>query len=137
MTKKREKPVYAFIRQGNTLRPELDLDLRALDGVANGQRVKVEVKEFRNAGRNRAYWKMLSDVVSATDCAISPERLHEVLKLELGIVDLVRLPNGMTVALPGSIAFEKMDEAEFVAFFKRAQEWLAATYGYVDERAAA
>jgi hypothetical protein len=80
---------------------------------------------------------MLSDVVSATDCAITPERLHEVLKLELGIVDLIRLPNGMTVALPGSIAFEKMDEDEFVAFFKRAEEWLASTYGYVNERAAA
>ena len=134
MTKKREKPVYAFIRQGNTLRPELDMDLRALDGVANGQRVKVEIKEFRNVGRHRAYWAMLSDVVSATDCAISPERLHEVLKLELGIVDLIRLPNGMTVALPGSIAFEKMAEPEFVAFFKRAEEWLASTYGYVNER---
>jgi len=137
MATKREKAVYAFVRRGNTLVPELDMDLRALDGVANGQRVRIEVKEFRNVPRHRAYWAMLSDVVSATECAITPERLHEVLKLELGIVELVRLPNGMTVALPGSIAFDKMDETEFVAFFKRAEQWLASTYGFVNERDAA
>lgn len=134
MAKKPEKPVYAFIRKGNALYPELDFDARALDGIANGQRVRIEVKEFRNAARARAYWAMLGDVIDATGCNLSPERLHEVVKLETGCIELVQLPNGMKVALPGSIAFDKMQEAEFVAFFNAAEEWLAATYGYVNER---
>lgn len=137
MAKKQEKPVYAFIRRGNYLVPEMEYDLHALDAITQGQRVKLEIKEWRNLDRHRAYWATLHDVIDATDCALSPERLHEVLKLETGVVDLIRLPNGMTVAIPGSISFDKMNEDEFVAFFKRAEEWLAATYGYVNERAAA
>lgn len=137
MAKKPEKPVYAFIRRGNYLVPELEYDTHALDGIAQGQRVNLAIKEWRNLDRHRAYWATLHDVIDATDCALSPERLHEVLKLETGVVDLIRLPNGMTVAIPGSISFDKMAEDEFVTFFKRAEEWLAATYGYVNERAAA
>lgn len=131
MAKKPEKPVYAFIRRGNYLVPELDMDLRALDGIAQGQKVKVEIKEFRNIGRHRAYWGMLHDVIEATDCALSSERLHDLVKLETGLIDLVALPSGMKVALPGSIAFDKISEDEFVAFFRRAEEWLSSTYGYV------
>src|SRR5690606_12990139 len=111
MAAKKEKPVYAFCRRGNALHPELEMDLRALDGVAQGQRVKVEIKEFRSLPRLRAYWAMLHEVVAATECAASAERLHEAMKLELGIVDLVKVKN-MTVAIPGSIAFDRMTEAE-------------------------
>lgn len=134
MAKKPEKPVYSFVRKGNFLVPELDYDLRALDGVTNGQRVRVEIKEFRNASRARAYWAMLHDVVTATGAQLSAERLHEVLKIETGIVELIRLPTGMTVAIPGSIAFDRMSEPEFVAFFQAAEEWLARVYGFVSER---
>lgn len=137
MSRKKEEPIYAFIRSGNALYPEMDMDVRALDGIANGQRVRVVVKEFRNAARARAYWAMLHDVVEATGSVLTAERLHEVLKLENGVVDTVRLPNGITVAIPGSIAFDKMSEAEFVSFFAKAQEWLARTYGYVPEEKAA
>lgn len=137
MARKTEKAVYAFRRRGNVLTPDMDMDLRALDGVANGQLVRVEVKEFRNVARHRAYWAMLHEMVASTECALSPERLHEVIKLETGVVDLIRLPNGMTVAIPGSISFDKMGEDEFVAFFEAAQRWMATTYGYVSERAAA
>ncbi len=117
--------------------PEMDMDIRALDGISQGQRVRIEIKEFRNVGRHRAYWAMLHDVIDATDCALTPERLHNVLKLETGVVDLIGLPNGMKVAIPGSISFDKMDEAEFVAFFATAERWLADTYGFVNERNAA
>lgn len=136
MAKRPEKPTFAFIRRGNALIPELDFDTRALDGISQGQRVRIEVKEFRNSGRNRAYWKMLQEVIDATDCALSSERLHEVLKLENGVIELVRLPTGMTVAIPGSISFDNMAEDEFVAFFRKAETWLAETYGYVREMAA-
>ncbi|MDS1138612.1 hypothetical protein [Nitratireductor indicus] len=129
---KRERPAYAFIRRGNSLVPEMDFDARALDGVANGQRVKVDVSEFRSAPRLRAYWAMLHDVVTATECAPSAERLHEAMKLELGIVDHVQV-KGFKVAVPASIAFDRMTESEMVEYFNLAQRWLAETYGYVPE----
>lgn len=137
VARKPERAVYAFRRKGNALLPDMEFDLRALDGVADGELVRIEVKQFRNVARHRGYWAMLADVVAATECALTPERLHDVLKLETGVVDVVRLPNGMKVMLPGSISFEKMTEAEFIAFFQRAEQWLAETYGYVNERQAA
>lgn len=133
MAKKPETPVYAFIRRGDALVPEMDFDCRALDGIANGQRVRVEIKEFRSLPRLRAYWAMLNEVVKATECAPSAEKLHEAMKLELGIVDLVKVGK-MTVAIPGSIAFHKMTEAEMVEYFQIAERWLAQTYGWVPER---
>jgi hypothetical protein len=136
MAKKKDAPVYSFIRKGSALVPEMEFDARALEGISQGQRVRLDIKEFRNAGRNRAYWAMLHEVVAATEAALTPEKLHEVIKLETGHVDLVRLPTGMTVALPGSIAFDKITEPEFVAFFQAAERWLAQNYGYQREEAA-
>lgn len=136
MAKRPEKPAYAFQRVNNSLVPEMSFDLAALDGIAQGERVRIEIRQWRNSGRNRAYWSMLTEVVSGCGLKLTPEKLHEVLKLENGVVELVRLPTGMTVAIPGSIAFEKMTEAEFVDFFRKAEEWLAEVYGYVRQEAA-
>lgn len=134
MAKKPEKPVYSFVRKGNVLVPEMEYDLRALDGVANGQRVRVDIKEWRNLDRLKAYWSLLHEAVQATGRSIAAEKLHEVIKLETGLVDLIRLPNGMTVAIPASIALDKMSEPEFVAYFQSAEEWLARVYGFASER---
>lgn len=139
MTKpaRKDRPVYAFCRRGNALIPDMSFDLRALDGVANGQRVRIEIREWRNLDRLKAYWSLLHEAIEATGAAITPEKLHEVIKLETGHVELVRLPNGMTVAIPASIALDKMTEPEMVAFFQAAEEWLARVYGFVSEREAA
>ncbi|TRD03828.1 hypothetical protein FJV76_14430 [Mesorhizobium sp. WSM4303] len=134
MAKKSEKPVYSFIRKGNGLFPEMAYDLRALDGVANGQRVRLDIREWRNLDRLKAYWSLLHDAVEATGKTLSAEKLHEVIKLETGLVDLIRLPNGMTVAIPASVALDKMSEPEFIAYFQSAEEWLARVYGFVSER---
>lgn len=138
MAKRPDKPVYAFVRKGNALYPAMEMDAHALDGVAQGQSVRIEVKEWRNVSRLRAYWAMLHDVVAATGAnRLTAERLHEVLKLHNGCVDVVMLPNGQPVAIPSSIALDKMSEPEFVAFFAKAEEWLGQVYGYVSERKAA
>lgn len=135
MAKKPEKPVYSFIRKGNALVPELDYDCRALDGIAQGQRVRVDIREWRNLDRLKAYWSMLHDVVAATGAnGLTAERLHEVAKLQNGCVDVVMLPSGMPVAIPSSIALDKMTEPEFIAFFQKVEAWLAETYGWVSER---
>lgn len=129
MAKKPEKPIYAFRKRGLSLVPDMEMDARALEGIADGDLVRVDIKEFRNGGRLRAYWAMLHEVIAATECAPSSERLHEAMKLELGIVDLVKVGT-MTVAIPGSIAFDKMDEPEMVEWFRIAERFLAEKYGY-------
>lgn len=137
MARKLEKPIYAFRRKGDSLCPDMDMDLRALDGIANGQLVRVEIKEFRNVARHRLYWAILHEVIEATDCALSPERLHELVKLKTGLVEIVSLPDGTVYALPGSISFDRISEDEFVAFLEKAVEFLTRTYGYIPREKAA
>lgn len=135
--KKSEKPVHAFIRKGNSLVPEMDMDLAALDGIAQGERIRVDLKQWRNSGRLRAYWSMLQEVVSSCGLPYRAEKLHEIAKMKNGVIDLVMLPDGTPIATPGSISFETMPEQEFVDFFRKVEAWLAETYGYVREEKAA
>ena len=136
MARKPEKPVYSFVRKGNYLVPELEYDVHALDGIAQGRRVRVEIKEWRNMDRLRAYWSMLHDVVATTGANnLTAERLHEVAKLQNGCVDVVLLPSGIPVAIPASIAIDKMSEPEFIAFFQKVEAWLAETYGFTNSAA--
>ena len=129
----RDKPVYAFIRKGNSLVPELAMDTKALDGISQGQRVKLEIKNFRRLDRLRAYWATLHDCIDATGCAPNVKSLHNAIKLQTGHVELVQLQNGLTVAVPASIAFENMSEAEMVTFFQAAEEYLATQHGFSSE----
>ncbi len=138
---KREKPVYAFIRQGNGLVPEMEYDLQALEGIHQGQRVRLEVRQWRNMDRLRAYWATLQDCIDATGCAPSKEALDAYIRPAVKFVDTIRLANGYLVGIPRPINTRKCDEPEMIAFFNAATELLAREFGYVaptpeDRRAA-
>lgn len=126
---KEQAPVY-LVRKGNALFPQLQMDLERLQAIPQGHSVRVELKQPRNNERLRLYWRMLSYVREATDCAPTSEYLHSAIKLELGFGTPVRLRNGMTVLVPSSVAFDKMEEPEFHIFFNKAVEFLTATYGF-------
>jgi hypothetical protein len=131
MAKRAEKPVYAFIRKGNSLFPEMEYDLQALDGIAQGQRVRVDVKQWRSASRLRAYWATLQDCIDATGCAPSKEALDAYIRPAVNFVDTLRLANGYLVGIPRAINTRQCDEPEMIAFFKSAEELLARDFGYV------
>lgn len=134
MAKKPEKPVYAFCRHGNTLIPEFEYDLHALDGVAQGQRVKVEIKQWRNLSRLRAYWATLQDCVDATGCAPSKEALDAYVRPAVGFVDAIRLASGHFVGVGRAINTSECDEPEMIAFFASVEELLAREFGYVSQK---
>lgn len=125
----RDEQPYAFIRKGNALVPEMDIDLSALDGVAEGQRVRLSIKQWRNLSRLRAYWAMLRDCISATECAANVTLLHAEIKLNVGLVERVRF-KGHVVEIPASIAIEAMKEDDMIAYFASAERYLAEAYGY-------
>ena len=133
MAKRKEAPVYAFLRCGNTLVPEYDYDIKALDGVSNGQRVKVEIKQWRNLDRLRAYWATLQDCVDATGCAPSKEALDAYVRPAVKFVDYIRLSNGFLVGVPRAINTRECEEPEMVAFFHSVEELLAREFGFVSE----
>ncbi|MBX5131649.1 hypothetical protein HJB80_02940 [Rhizobium lentis] len=131
MSKRAEKPVYAFIRHGNSLRPEMAYDLQALDGIEQGQRVKVEIRQWRNMDRLKAYWATLQDCIDATGCAPSKEALDAYIRPAVNFVDTLRLANGFLVGVPRAINTRECEEPEMIAFFNAATELLAREFGYV------
>lgn len=132
----KDKPVFAFIRRGNALVPELDYDLSALDGIAQGQRIKLEIKQWRNLDRLRAYWATLRDCVNATGCAPSPEALDAYIRPAVGFIDMVHV-RGQWVPVARHINTSQCDEPEMIAFFERVNERLASDFGFVSEWQAA
>lgn len=128
---KTEKPVYAFIRRDNALIPEMQYDLQALDGIEQGQRVKLEIKQWRNMDRLKAYWATLQDCIDATGCSPSKEALDAYIRPAVKFVDTIRLANGFLVGVPRAINTRQCDEPEMIAFFNAATELLAREFGYV------
>jgi hypothetical protein len=124
----REKPAIYVMRQGDTLRPEFEADAEWIRRQPTGTRIKISLHSGRSPARLGLYWSLLGRLVRATDCAPTAEALHEAIKLDLGFVQRVRL-KGMTVLVPGSVAFDKMTEAEFGEYLERAIEWMATNYG--------
>ncbi len=112
--------------------PQTEMDLEVVQAIPHGQAVRVEIKNERYSPRLRAYWATLNDCIKATGCAPNVQVLHLAVKLGTNHVDLVRLSSGLTVAVPGSIAFDKMSEDEMVTFFESAQEYLAREHGFTN-----
>lgn len=131
MTKRAEKPVYAFILRRGSLVPEMEYDRQALDGIEEGQRVKVDIKQWRNLDRLKAYWATLQDCIDATGCAPSKEALDAYIRPAVKFVDTIRLANGYLVGVPRAINTRECDEPEMIAFFNAATELLARDFGYV------
>lgn len=133
----KDKAIYAFIRKGNSLVPETGYDADALDGIAQGQRVKLEIKQWRNMDRLRAYWATLRDCIDATGCAPTVEALDAYVRPAVGFVDTIRQVKGQLVYVPRHINTTQCDEPEMIKFFMAAEELLARDFGYVNERKAA
>ena len=134
---KKDKPVYKFIFTGRALVPEMEYDMQALAGLAIGQAVKVEIGQWRNMARLRAYWATLQDCIDATACAPHKEALDAYLRPAVGHCDFIRMPNGSFQAVPRAINTMDCNEPEMIAFFQAVEERLAKDFGYVSERAAA
>lgn len=129
----KEHPPVFVMRQGDILRPEFEQDAEWIRRQPTGTRIKVSLHTGRSPTKLGFYWSMLSRLVKATECSPNPEALHEAIKLELGYATPVRLKSGMTVLVPGSIAFHKMDEPTFDGFLQQAIRWIAENYGITTE----
>lgn len=134
MMSKKDKPPYKFIFTGRSLVPEMEYDRQALEGLAVGQDVGVEIKQWRNMSRLRAYWATLHDCVQATGCAPHKEALDAYLRPAVGHCDFIRMPNGSFQAIPRAINTKDCDEPEMISYFLAVEERLAKDFGFVSER---
>lgn len=94
-----------------------EADIRALP---SNMPIKVTLTRARSLPQHRLYFAMLELVVDNLSIETTKDTLHGWVKLHCGVVELVPLKNGEVDQVPGSIAFDKMDQGEFNTFFERA-----------------
>ena len=112
-------------RRGNALYPSDGLSDSDISDIPSGRRLKAVLTEPRRAKPHRLYWAMLKIVSENTDhpALTDRDRLHDLVKIKCGHVHLVK-SRGEIIQLPGSIAFDKMDDAAFRAFLDQALAFL-------------
>lgn len=87
------------------------------EGVSKGAFTKP-----RRHAPNRLYWSLLNVVSRA--CDVPAEHLHKLVKVGTGYTITYELSGGQRVPIEGSIAFDKMDEAEFRVFLQSAIDFI-------------
>jgi hypothetical protein len=105
----------------NSLRPADDAGCEALRKLSNGDLVTVEIKKSRNIRHHRLFWALMTVVHDNMDHERYPsvEDLAAAIKIAAGHRTRIDLPSGEIGFIPGSIAFHKMDQIAFSAFYDR------------------
>jgi len=115
-------------KQFGTLRPVDEAGEEVLRGIANGDTVRVEITRPRNVRMHRLYWALVS-LIFANQAEphryASTEDVHNALKIAAGLRTRIELPGGVVGFIPGSIAFHKMSQDEFRAFYDRVCDLVA------------
>lgn len=115
-----ERPPIMVQRRGDFLLPEAPLDGEALRELPAGKALAITVRQPRRSNRqNRLYRSLLTVVCENLDQDISPDDLHEWMKLKLGLTTPIKQRNGEIAHVAKSVAFDKMEHAEFTAYFAK------------------
>lgn len=93
-----------------------------------GRPLRCTLVRARSNPNLRHYWACLHAFSTATGKA--PARvLHELLKMECGLVTVVSTSYGGVKLVPDSVAFDKLSEADFIDYKRRAFEALHVNFG--------
>lgn len=103
------------------LRPADILGDEAFSKIKNGELVTVEIKRPRNLAHHRLYFALVRLVWDNIDHDRYPsvDDLHGAIKISVGLRTRIEMPDGTVAYMPGSIAWAKMDQDQFSAFFER------------------
>lgn len=88
--------------------------------------VKVSITRARNVQFHRLFFGMINLVAQSGGIYDSTDHLLLAVKIGVGHVDPIILPDGSMAWHPKSISFAKMDEAQFRAFFDKAVDYIVA-----------
>jgi hypothetical protein len=127
-TDREKTPIYMKVNPLG-LAPSSAFDAELLDDYPKGSEVEITIKRKRSLPQLRLYWKLLHEVVAATDAYPSAEHLHDALKMSLGYTIPLQTLDGATVHIPDSVAIARMDQRAFKQYFDRALELLSKLMG--------
>lgn len=110
-----------------TLRPVDPVGEDALAKIKNNDLVMVEVKRARSIQHHRLYWALIGKVWENLDQEDYPtaDDLSDAIKIAAGHRVRLAMPDGSVAYSAKSIAFAKMDQTEFAAFYERVCDVIA------------
>lgn len=85
-------------------------------------------KEPRSGPHHRLFFSKVSALLDIQEQFDDPDTLRRWLTVGAGYCDLVPGPNGKAVALPQSIAYEKLDEVEFRELHRKIDDFLRSPH---------
>src|SRR5260221_3037632 len=112
---------FLVSKQLGSLRPIDEEGELALRKLGQGEIVVIELKRPRNIKFHRLYFALINLVWQNLDEERypTPSDLHAAIKIAAGLRTRIELPDGTLGFIPGSIAFHKMSEDDFSAFYNR------------------
>jgi hypothetical protein len=98
--------------------------------IKRGEVVSIEVKRPRNIQHHRLFWALMTIVWQNHDQERYPtvEDLVAAVKIAAGHRTRIQLPGGEVGFIPGSIAFHKMSQDDFGAFWERVVDLVCAHF---------
>lgn len=102
------------------LRPADAASEELLANLPAGVDLKATITAPRKAWKHRKFFALCAVVQPHQSTYPTIDTFRKALTCALGFADTYKLPDGRTMLLPRSIAFDKMDDAEFDALFDRA-----------------
>lgn len=109
-------------RQLGSLRPVDPASAEALERIPAGQDVRVEITRPRNIQHHRKFFALLNAIFPHQSVYPTHKSFRAAMTVALGFGETYKLGDGRTIIIPGSISFDKMDQAEFEQFYDRAVE---------------
>ncbi len=109
-------------KAGSALIPYDAVGMDEFDLIHDGAQVKVKITQPRNLAHYRMWSALLKATFDALDYFRTLDEPHDAIKLAIGHSEERRTISGETYFMPRSIAFSKMDNLAFRAFFDRAVE---------------
>ena len=112
-----------FVKHLGALRPADDDAETLLSKLKDGDLVRAEIKVPRNLAHHRKWWKLMQIVHDNQEFYPSAEAVCTAIKFGIGHTEQFQWKGGV-VKLPKSIAFAKMDQAEFEQFYERGIDYI-------------
>jgi hypothetical protein len=97
---------------------------RRVDSLLPGDTLHFEWREPRSLPHHRLFFAKVNALADRQEQFADTDKLRQWLTVGAGYCDFVPGPHGQIVAIAQSIAFHKLDEAEFADLHSRVDEFL-------------
>lgn len=115
-----------MVRRDGHLVPAAEYDYQTIQRFPENKPLRVDVRQPRSLPHHRFFFAALQKVCEATGLWDDVEDLLWAIKFHMKMFDEVVISaDGKVTLRPRSIAWDKMDQAEFRAFADRAFEVIA------------